>query len=291
MQYFSHFKFRRKQKVSAKPYTINKRSNGSPPIKILSLLLLVSILLCGCSTESGYPPETPSTAEPVIQSNASNVPISQPNLESTTQNSEPVISVSEPTTLEQELLAKRGIAFDASDYKIFVGGEGLLDFNIVFPDADPAVLKADPSSVFISGGKIYKFCCDNTLPGGSNCIKVGDIPLTENPVYLHALDFNGADLDVIYKGGRRYGVEAMVNSGPYTSKESKFASPYFTHTYRYSQNGKNLVEIPGFKNSIDRFVNVGGTYLIVADGRLYAGTRREIRAMQDIPSPALRTLP
>ncbi|MGN0518506.1 MAG: hypothetical protein ACI4II_07260 [Acutalibacteraceae bacterium] len=266
------------QNATAKSHTINKSSNGSPPIKFLSLLLLVSILLCGCSAENGNPPETPSTVESDIQSNASSVPISQPNPESTAQSSEPVIQVSEPTTLEQELLAQRGISFDSSDYKIFVGGEGLLDFNIVFPDTDPAAAKADLSSVFVSEGKIYKFCCDNTLPGGSNCIQVGDIPLTENPVYLHSLDFNGADLDLIYKGGRRYKVEATLNSGPYTSKESQFASPYFTHTYRYSQNGKSLVEIPDFKNSIDRFVNVGGTYLIVADGKLYAGTLRQIKS-------------
>ena len=33
----------------------------------------------------------------------------------------------EPTTLEQALLKERGIAYDQSDYKKFLGGEGIID--------------------------------------------------------------------------------------------------------------------------------------------------------------------
>ena len=240
-----------------------KNQCKSRTVRAASVLLALT-LLCGCTAEkaeSENPPETTLTTESSVETDAAT---SQPALE--------------PATLEQELLAKRGIAFDASDYKTFVGGEELLNFSIVFPDRDPTDQKGDPSSVFISGGQIYKFRCDMALPGGSNCIKVGDMPLTENPVYVHCLDFNGAELDMIYKNGRRFGAEAMMNSGPYTSKEKNFGSPYFTHTYRYSQDGKSLIEIPGFKNSIDRFVDVGGSDLIVSDGRLYAGTRRQIES-------------
>ena len=40
----------------------------------------------------------------------------------------------EPETLEQELLKKRGVAFDQSDYKTFTGAEGVLSLQTVFSD-------------------------------------------------------------------------------------------------------------------------------------------------------------
>ena len=171
----------------------------------------------------------------------------------------------DPINLEQLLLKERGIPYDQSDYKTFVGGEGLLNFDTVFTDTDPAVAKGELTSVFLSGGKLYKFSTDSALPNGKNCMEIYSLPDTANPIYLHSRDFNGADLDVIFSDGRRFSLEAPSNNGPYAAKESQFGMIYFEHTYQYSADGKTLSEIPDFRSRITRF----DSRTVIADGRLY----------------------
>lgn len=171
----------------------------------------------------------------------------------------------EPKTLEQELLSKRGISFQSSDYKQFSGGEGLLSFDTVFPDNDPIAAGGDLSSVFLSGGKLYKFSTDSALPNEKNCMEIYSLPDTAKPIYLHARDFNGADLDVIFSDSRRFSLEAPSNNGPYTPKESQVGMIYFEHTYQYSSDGKTLSEIPDFRSRITRF----DSHTVIADGKLY----------------------
>ena len=171
----------------------------------------------------------------------------------------------DPINLEQLLLKERGIPYDQSDYKTFVGGERLLNFDTVFTDTDPAVAKGELTSVFLSGGKLYKFSTDAALPNGKNCMEIYSLPDTAKPIYLHSRDFNGADLDVIFSGGRRFSLEALSNNGPYAAKESQFGMIYFEHTYQYSADGKTLSEIPDFRSRITRF----DSHTIIADGKLY----------------------
>lgn len=209
--------------------------------RILAVFLLVSMVLCGCAKK-------PSGTDGSVPDNSMNAS-----------------SQAYPVNLEQLLLKERGIPYDQSDYKTFVGGEGLLNFNTVFTDTDPAVAKGDLSSIFLSGGKLYKFSTDSALQGGKNCIEIYSLPDTAKPIYLHARDFNGADLDVIFSGGRRFSLEAPSNNGPYTPKESQFGMIYFEHTYQYSSDGKTLSEIPDFRSRITRF----DSHTVIADGRLY----------------------
>lgn len=173
----------------------------------------------------------------------------------------------EPVNLEQLLLKERGIPYDRSDYKTFVGGEGLLNFDTIFTDTDPAVAKGELSSVFLSDGKLYKFGTDSALPNGKNCMEIYSLPDKAKPIYLHSGDFNGADLDVIFSDGKRFSLDAPSNNGPYTAKESKFGMVFFEHTYQYSDDGKALSEIPDFRSRITRFDLGSGT--VIADGRLY----------------------
>ena len=151
--------------------------------------------------------------------------------------------------------------------KTFVGGEGLLNLDTVFTDTDPAVAKGELSSVFLSGGKLYKFGTDSALPNGKNCMEIYSLPDKAKPIYLHSGDFNGADLDVIFSDGKRFSLDAPSNNGPYTAKESKFGMIFFEHTYQYSADGKTLSEIPDFRSRITRFDLGSGT--VIADGRLY----------------------
>ena len=223
----------------------NERHNKHFLSRILTVFLLVSMVLCGCGkVPTEKPSEAVSTKPDTTQSEATQ---------------------SDPVNLEQLLLKERGIPYDRSDYKTFVGGEGLLNFDTVFTDADPAAAKGELTSVFLSGGKLYKFSTDSALPNGKNCMEIYSLPDTAKPIYLHSRDFNGADLDVIFSGGRRFSLEAPSNNGPYAAKESQFGMIYFEHTYRYSADGKTLSEIPDFRSRITRF----DSRTVIADGRLY----------------------
>ena len=208
---------------------------------MLAVFLLVSMVLCGCAKQ----PSGTENPDPDNSMNAS--------------------TQADPINLEQLLLKERGIPYDQSDYKTFVGGEGLLNFDTVFTDTDPAVAKGELTSVFLSGGKLYKFSTDAALPNGKNCIEIYSLPDTAKPIYLHSSDFNGADLDVIFSGGRRFSLQALSNNGPYAAKESQFGMIYFEHTYQYSADGKTLSEIPDFRSRITRF----DSHTVIADGKLY----------------------
>ena len=211
--------------------------------KLLAVFLLVIMALCGCAKQ----PSGTETPDPDNSMNAS--------------------TQADPVNLEQLLLKERGIPYDRSDYKTFVGGEELLNFDTVFTDTDPAVAKGELTSVFLSGGKLYKFSTDSALPNGKNCMEIYSLPDTANPIYLHSRDFNGADLDVIFSDGRRFSLEAPSNNGPYAAKESHFGMIYFEHTYQYSADGKTLSEIHDFRSRITRFDLGSGT--VIADGKLY----------------------
>ena len=221
----------------------NGKYNNHFLSRILAVFLLVRIVLCGCAKK----PSGTENPDPDNSMNAS--------------------TQADPINLEQLLLKERGIPYDQSDYKTFVGGEGLLNLDTVFTDTDPAVAKGELSSVFLSGGKLYKFGTDSALPNGKNCMEIYSLPDKAKPIYLHSGDFNGADLDVIFSDGKRFSLDAPSNNGPYTAKESKFGMIFFEHTYQYSADGKTLSEIPDFRSRITRFDLGSGT--VIADGRLY----------------------
>ena len=221
----------------------NEKHNNHFLSRILAVFLLVSIVLCGCAKK-------PSGTENPDPDNSMNA--------STKENT---------INLAQLLSKKPGIPYDRSDYKTFVGGEGLLNFDTIFTDTDPAVAKGELSSVFLSDGKLYKFGTDSALPNGKNCMEIYSLPDKAKPIYLHSGDFNGADLDVIFSDGKRFSLDAPSNNGPYTAKESKFGMVFFEHTYQYSDDGKTLSEIPDFRSRITRFDLGSGT--VIADGRLY----------------------
>ena len=231
--------------------------------RLLPLLLAMGLLLAGCS--GGTEPSEPSSDTGSPTASASSTPAAS------APEPEP-----EPETLEQELLKKRGVAFDQSDYKTFTGAEGVLSLQTVFSDLNPKKAGGNLSSVFLSGGKIYQYRCDATLPGGQNCREVGTLPLAEQPVYLQANDFNGADLEVVYRGGKRYSVKSASNNGPYTATESKYLHPVLTHAWRYNADGKTLTEDVGLRDRAQRIVHVGGSYLLIADGKLEAAAERQL---------------
>lgn len=92
--------------------------------RLLPLLLAMGLLLAGCS--GGTEPSEPSSDTGSSTASASSTPAAS------APEPEP-----EPETLEQELLKKRGVAFDQSDYKTFTGAEGVLSLQTVFSVSTP----------------------------------------------------------------------------------------------------------------------------------------------------------
>lgn len=241
-------------------------------------LLLALMMLGGCEKRDRDADENTESASRTETQSVSDTD-TYPQTESSADTAEPTQNT-EPSTLEEELLAKRGIAFTASDYKSLVGGEGLLDFGTVFTDFEPGIAGGDLSSIFLSGGKIYKFNCDTPISGGNNFVQVGTLPVSSKPIYFHTSDFNGADIDIIFEGGRRFRLEAPSNNGPYAAKESQYGMIYFEHTYIYSQDGKSLDEISDFRSKISRF----NASIVIADGKLYSYTTRKVKdSISDSP--------
>ena len=76
-----------------------KRYNKRFLTRIFAVFLLVSLTLCGCAKKT---PETDSSA-------------------ANTKSSQNASTQAEPVTLEQALLKERGIPYDQSDYKKFLG--------------------------------------------------------------------------------------------------------------------------------------------------------------------------
>ncbi len=179
-----------------------------------------------------------------------------------------------PQNLEQEMLKQRNIAFDKSDYKKFVGGDGILNFDTVFTDLDPTITSGDNSTIFVYDGDIYKFDCDQLLFNQQNCVKVGTLPSTSKVLYLHSLDVNATEFDVVFADKSRYRVGSLSNNGPYTANKSQYGMIYFEHTY-YWQSEKELNEISDFQDKITYF---DGKRLVIADGKLYAADTMQVES-------------
>ena len=90
----------------------SKKKQLCPALKLALCATLISSMLCGCSKVN----DTPSDGADSAKATGS----AQTDTQSPTAEKE-------PTTLEQELLKLRGIDFDKSDYKKFIGGENITD--------------------------------------------------------------------------------------------------------------------------------------------------------------------
>ena len=103
-------------------------------LKIPMLFLLVSLTLCGCAKEP-----------PVADSSTSGT---EPSQNASTQ--------AEPVTLEQALLKERGKPYDQSDYKKFLGGDGIINEYAEFDcNLDHGYSKT-VNDLVVADGKLYQ---------------------------------------------------------------------------------------------------------------------------------------
>lgn len=122
--------------------------------KILTVLLLASLALSACGKK---PSETYSSTS-----------IPEPSQNTSTQ--------AEPVTLEQALLKERGKPYDQSDYKTFVGGEGIINEYAEFDcNLDHGYSKT-VNDLVVADGKLYQANFNSVLANGKNIQEVGTLP-------------------------------------------------------------------------------------------------------------------
>ena len=122
---------------------------------------LIAVLLCGlcgCGDES-----KPESSQPAVT-------------EKTATQTPEESADTEPETLEQELLKRRGKSFDASDYKKIAGAEGIIDINSEFDCFIDHGYSEGTDCIIVSGGKIYKANFNSLLSNGKNVQEAGTLP-------------------------------------------------------------------------------------------------------------------
>lgn len=127
------------------------RSNGRKncylhSVKLVMCAMLIFAVLCGCSKGN----ET-------LQAKTNSLN------QSGTQNT---ATEAEPITLEQALLKSRGIPFDRSDYKKFVGGEDIITEYAEFDCNLDHGYSKDINDLLVAGGKLYQANFNSALVNG-----------------------------------------------------------------------------------------------------------------------------
>ena len=134
---------------------LSKKSEGRLFLRITAAVLLLTMALCACTKKPAAEP-TEDTTEPETSQNAQDT-------DTSTQ--------AEPVTLEQALLKERGKSYDQSDYKKFLGGEGIIDEYSEFDMNIDHSYSTTINDIVVSGGKVYfviwSAVCKSLLECGS----------------------------------------------------------------------------------------------------------------------------
>ena len=201
--------------MSRKYFYSSKRLNYHFLHRLSAIFLLISMTLCGCAKEpAGEPSEAVSTEPETSQSE-------------TTQ--------ADPINLEQVLLKERGIPYDQSDYKKFLGGENIIHEYVEFDCNLDHGYSTTINDFVVSDGKIYEANFNSVLANGKNIQEVGTLP-GKNIRYWR-LTHDGEMGEIYLNDGSGY----KVSSPPFTaSPMDKAQLPLFRRVYRYASDGKTL---------------------------------------------------
>lgn len=200
--------------------------------KIVLYAILVSAVFCGCS--KGKKP----TSDGATSSNKSNI-----------QNA---ATEAEPVALEQVLLKNRGIPFDQSDYKKFIGGENIINEYTEFDCyLDHSYSKAI-NDIVVSDGKLYQANFNSALANGKNIQEIGVLP-GKDILYWH-LTYDGEMGSIYFKNGSAY----KISGPPFTiTPLDKTKYRLFNKVYRYAADGKTLEDHTEEYLSTDKIYDFG----------------------------------
>ena len=217
------------------------RKNGNGRLRAAVAALLVLSLLGGCAGRGG------ESSEPKGTGSAS--------LDAKTE--------AEPVTLEQELLKRRGIAFDQSDYKKFIGGEGIIDEYAEFDCNVDHGYSQTINDLVVSGGKLYQTNLNTALANGQNIQELGTLP-GKDVQYWH-LTYDGEMGSLYLKDGSGYKVSGIPFS---TTPLDKAQYPLFKKVYRYAADGKTLEDHTAEYQNADKVYNSGTPMIVFAGGKV-----------------------
>ena len=141
----------------------------------------------------------------------------------------------EPVTLEQALLKERGKSYDQSDYKTFVGGEGIINKYAEFDCNLDHGYSKNVNDLVVADGKLYQANFNSVLANGKNIQEVGTLP-GKNIRYWR-LTHDGEMGEIYLNDGSGY----KVSNPPFTASPMDQAQhPLFRMVYRYASDGKTL---------------------------------------------------
>lgn len=217
-----------------------KRYNKRFLTRIFAVFLLVSLTLCGCAKKT---PETDSSA-------------------ANTKSSQNASTQAEPVTLEQALLKERGIPYDQSDYKKFLGGENIIHEYAEFDcNLDHGYSKS-VNDLVVSDGKLYQANFNSLLANGKNIQEIGTLPGKD--VRYWQLTYDGEMGSMYLKDGSGYKISAVPFS---TAPLDNAKYPLFKKVYRYAADGKTLEDHTAEYLNADRVYDNGIPMIVFKDGQ------------------------
>ena len=221
----------------------NKRYNTRFLPRIFAVFLLVSLTLCSCGkVPTEKPSETVSTKPDTKQSEATQ---------------------SDPVNLEQFLLKERGIPYDQSDYKKFLGGENIIHEYAEFDcNLDHGYSKTI-NDLVVADGKLYQANFNSLLANGKNIQEIGTLPGKD--VRYWQLTYDGEMGSMYLKDGSGYKISAV----PFSSAPLDNAQyPLFKKVYRYAADGKTLEDHTAEYLNADRVYDNGIPMIVFRDGKI-----------------------
>lgn len=175
----------------------------------------------------------------------------------------------DPVTLEQVLLKERGKEYDQSDYKKFIGGEGIITPYAEFDCSLDHAYSKTVDDIVISDGKIYKANFNNTLSNGKNIQEIGTLP-ESGPVSKWYLTYDGEMGLVYFKSGSCYELLSSSANGPYTSrKRGAEDSSMFNKVYCYASDGKTLEDKTQSFLKADHVYDYGTAIIVFLNEKVY----------------------
>ena len=211
-------------------------------IKLALCMALILIILCGCSEK-----------KKISSSGASNS--NDSGIQDTTTQAEPV-------TLEQVLLKNRGISYDKSDYKKFLGGENIIHEYAEFDCNTDHSYSKDINDLVISDGKLYQANFNTVLSNGKNIQELGTLPGKD--VMYWRLTYDGEMGSIYLKNGTGYKLSGAPVFQAMPLNKSSY--PLFKKVYRYEKDGKTLKDHTAEFLKADKIYD-NGTPMIACMGK------------------------
>ena len=201
-------------------------------LRITAAMLLLTMALCACTKKPAAEP-TEDTTEP-----------------ETSQTEQDTSTEAEPVTLEQALLKERGKPYDQSDYKKFLGGEGIINEYSEFDMNIDHSYSTTINDIVVSGGKVYLANFNMPLSNGQNIMEVGALAESGEVQYWH-YTYDGEMGQMYFKSGTGYKVSCVPLSAQSLDMSQ---DPLFAKVYRYGADGKTL------EDCTDEFLHADKVY-------------------------------